>query len=39
MQSLRGRLIVLVALRCLAGAAASGLMIGLFFLSARCAGG
>jgi signal transduction histidine kinase len=34
MQSLRGRLIVLIALLCLAGAAASGLMIGLFFQSA-----
>ncbi len=34
MQSLRGRLIVLVALLCIAGAATSGLMIGLFFQSA-----
>jgi len=34
MQSLRARLIVLVALLCIAGAAASGLMIALFFQSA-----
>jgi hypothetical protein len=38
MQSLRGRLIVLIALLCLAGAAASGAMIGLFFQSASAQG-
>jgi len=39
MQSLRGRLIVLVALQCIAGAAASALTIRLFFQSASAQAG